>query len=130
MHRDMANQRLNTARPSDISRLFERFLEGGLLSRPHTAFLRQLLLATTTGADKLRAGVDPPFALGHKTGSSDRTPEGLRIADNDAGYVVLPDGRRYCVTVLVTDSPADDAANAAVIAAISKRIYEHFTENQ
>ena len=42
MHRDMANQRLNTARPSDISRLFERFLEGGLLSRPHTAFLRQL----------------------------------------------------------------------------------------
>ena len=43
---------------------------------------------------------------------------------------VLPDGRRYCVTVLVTDSPADDAANAAVIAAISKRIYEHFTEDQ
>lgn len=122
MHRDMANQRLNTARPSDISRLFERFLEGGLLSRPHTAFLRQLLLATTTGADKLRAGVDPPFALGHKTGSSDRTPDGIRIADNDAGFILMPDGRSCFITVLVTDSPDDNATNAAVTAQIARAV--------
>lgn len=130
MHLDPANQRINVARPSAVCALFARFLEGDLLAPEHNALLRQLLEGATTGANKLRAGLPEGVVLGHKTGSSDRTPEGLRIADNDAGYIVLPDGRRYCVTVLVTDSPADDASNAAVIAAISKRIYAYFTENQ
>lgn len=130
MHLDPANQRINVARPSAVCALFARLLEGGLLTPEHETLLQRLLEGAITGTDKLRAGLPEGAVLGHKTGSSDRTPEGLRIADNDAGYVVLPDGRHYCVTVLVTDSPADDAKNAAVIAAISKRIYEHFTEKQ
>lgn len=130
MHLDPTNQRINVARPSAVCALFARFLEGGLLTPEHDTLLRQLLEGATTGANKLRAGLPAGVVLGHKTGSSDRTPEGLRIADNDAGYVILPDGRRYCITVLVTDSPADDAANAAVIAALSKRIYEYFTREQ
>lgn len=38
-----------------------------------------------------RPFAEPP---GPQTGSSDRTPAGIRIADNDAGYVLLSDGRR------------------------------------
>ncbi len=126
MHLAVENQRLNTARPSALCALFGRFLQGGLLSAEHEAFLRGLLTAAETGAGKLKAGLPEGTVIGHKTGSSDRTADGVRIADNDAGYVVLPDGRTYCIAVFITDSQEDDSTNAAAIAAISNAVYEYF----
>lgn len=130
MHLATENQRINTARPSALCSLFDRFLQGELLPQRETAWLRVLLEGCATGQNKLRAGLPPEVRLGHKTGSSDCTPEGIRIADNDAGYVVLPDGRHYCITVLVTDSRHDDARNAGIIAAISEAAYEYFTNTR
>ena len=130
MHRDSAAVRANAARPSALCELFGRFLRGGLLPAEHEALLRRLLEGAATGADKLRAGIPPQVTLGHKTGSSDRTPEGIRTAENDAGYVLLPDGRRYCIAVLVVDSREDDAANKAAIARISGAAYEFFTREK
>lgn len=126
MHRDPEFQRLNTARPSSVCRLFDRFLAGELLPPVHGELLRRMLLDASTGAAKLRAGLPPGTPLGHKTGSSDRTADGVRIADNDAGFVLLPDGRRYCVAVFVTDSRASDSVNAAIAAAVSRAAYEWF----
>lgn len=130
MHRNPEAVRSNTARPSALCALFDRFLQGGLLTAEHNALLRQLLEGVATGANKLRAGVPPTVTLGHKTGSSDRTPDGVRTAENDAGYVLLPDGRRYCIAVQVIDSREDDATNTAEIAAISKTAYEYFSQNK
>lgn len=127
MHRSVANQRLNRARPSSVCALFDLFLQGTLLNEAHNAFLDRLLRETVTGANKLKAGVPAGTVIGHKTGSSDRTADGIRIADNDAGYVILPDGRRYCITVFVTESGEDDATNAAIAAAVSKAAYACFT---
>lgn len=129
MHLDVENQRLNAARPAAVCELFARLLQGGLLGPGHEALLRRLLENSATGPDKLRAGLPEGVRLGHKTGSSDRTPEGVWIADNDAGYVILPDGRSYCIAVFVTDSREERAANAAVIAAISRAAYDYFTSN-
>lgn len=127
MHRSVANQRLNRARPSSVCALFDLFLQGTLLNEAHNAFLDRLLRETVTGANKLKAGVPAGTVIGHKTGSSDRTADGIRIADNDAGYVILPDGRRYCIAVFVTESGEDDATNAAIAAAVSKAAYACFT---
>lgn len=52
---------------------------------------------------------------------------GIRIADNGAGYVLLPDGRRYCIAVFVTESEENDAANAATAASASRAAYEYFS---
>ena len=52
---------------------------------------------------------------------------GIRIADNDVGYVVLPDGRRYCIAVFVTESEENDATNAAIAASASRAAYEYFS---
>lgn len=130
MHLAIENQRLNAARPSALCELFERFVEGALLPPDHQALLRHLLETAATGTDKLRAGLPARTALGHKTGSSDRTTEGIRIAENDAGYAVLPDGRFGFIVVFVTDSHEDDAANAALIARISRAAYTCFTEEK
>ncbi len=126
-HSDIESQRLNTARPYAVCALFERFLEGGLLSAEHTDFLRRQLIGTTSGPNKLKAGLPGGTVIGHKTGLSDRTEEGVRIADNDAGFVVLPDGRHYCIAVFVTDSHEDNDTNAAIAAKVSKVAYEYFT---
>lgn len=129
MHLAVENQRLNAARPAAVCHLFARLLQGGLLSPGHEVLLRRLLENSATGADKLWAGLPANVRLGHKTGSSDRTPEGIWIADNDAGYVTLPDGRTYCITVFVAESREDSAANAAIIAAVSRAAYHYFTSN-
>ena len=129
MHRATENQRLNTAPPSAVCELFARLLRGGLLPAEYDALLRSALEEAPTGANKLRAGLPGNVRLGHKTGSSDRTAEGMRIADNDAGYVLLPDGRSYCVAVFVTDSRETDGTNAAIAAEISRAAYECFTRN-
>lgn len=126
MHLATENQRLNTARPAAVCALFDRLLRGELLPPEETALLRRLLEECETGREKLRAGLPAGTTLGHKTGSSDRTAEGIRLADNDAGYVLLPDGRSYCIAVFVTDSREDDAANAAVAAEVSRAAYECF----
>ena len=44
---------------------------------------------------------------------------------NDAGYVFLPDGRRYTITVFVEDSGYDMARTSALIAEISGIVYRH-----
>ena len=43
------------------------------------------------------------------------------------GGSVLPDGRRYCIAVFVTESEENDAANAAIAAAVSRAAYEYFS---
>lgn len=125
MHQAPENQRLNIARPSAICRLFARFLDGDLLTPAHNTLLHTMLTGTVTGPNKLCAGIPDGVLLGHKTGSSDRTPDGQRIADNDAGYVILPDGRRYCIAVFVTDSRASDRDNASIAAQLSTLAYEY-----
>ena len=49
------------------------------------------------------------------------------VADNDIGIVRLPDGRSYSIAVFVKDSREDDRTNAAVIARISRLVYDYAT---
>ena len=49
----------------------------------------------------------------------------MKIADNDIGFVRLPDGREYSIAVFVMDSREDDRTNAAVIARISRLVYDY-----
>lgn len=127
MHRAIDNQRTNTCTPRAAAQLLKRLTKGELLSESDTETLVGYMAATETGPDKLRAGLPPQAVLAHKTGSSDRTPHGVKIADNDMGIVTLPDGSSYRIAVFVADSELDDNSNAALIAAISKIVYEAFS---
>lgn len=126
MNENIKTQYQNTARPSDIVRLIKYARESNFLSAQSRRFLDRIMLETATGADKLKAGLPPQTPLGHKTGSSSRLPDGLKIADNDAGFVRLPDGSFYYIAVFVSDSRLSDAENAAIIAAISRTVYDSF----
>lgn len=84
------------------------------------ALLRGIMLGTSTGRDKIPAGVPEGIAVAHKTGSSDRAG-GIKAADNDAGVVMLPGGNCYIV-VFIMDSAETDSTNAATIAAITRAV--------
>ena len=62
------------------------------------------MIDTETGANKLKGMLPAKTVVGHKTGSSDRNADGMQTADNDAGLVILPDGRKYYIAAFVMDS--------------------------
>ena len=125
MHRRTDNQYLNRTTPLAAVRLLELFRRGELLSAAYGDFLLETMFATETGPDKLRGLLPADVAVAHKTGSSDRDGRGVKIADNDIGIVRLPDGRSYSIAVFVMDSREDDRTNAAVIARISRLVYDY-----
>lgn len=127
MHRHPDNQYLNWTTPLAAVRLLECFRRGELLSPEYGDFLERTMLGTTTGPDKLRGLLPADAAVAHKTGSAFRNAQGVMVADNDIGFVRLPDGRSYSIAVFVMDSREDDRTNAAVIARISRLVYDYAT---
>lgn len=124
MHDRIENQYLNRSTPTATARLIETFFENRLFASKYKKFLIRIMTETSTGQDKLKGLLPPDCTVGHKTGSSDRTSTGVKIADNDAGFVLTPDGKRYYIAVFVSDSQEDDPTNASIIARISAIVYD------
>ena len=57
-----------------------------------------------------------------------RTADGMRIAENDAAFVRLPDGREYYLVILLKNSYEDDETNRLAIAEIADAVYQHFKQ--
>ena len=128
MHTDRAALYRNWSTPEAVVRLFDIADKQPLFAAEYKDFLWQTLKETSTGADKLKAQLPSDAIIGHKTGSSDRTSEGIKTADNDAGFVILPDGRKYYIAVLIMESQETDRENAAIIARISRIVYDYFSK--
>ncbi len=124
MHRDIRDCYRNNSTPAETVRLLQKAYEQRLFRPAYYDLLWEAMRATSTGADKLKGRLPAEAAVAHKTGSSDRTASGIKIGDNDAGIVFLPDGRRYCIAVFVADSHLSDSENAAIIADISRMVYD------
>ena len=117
MHENIRNQYLNRAVPADVVKLLRVVRESERLTNENKRFFESLMTPSNV-------------VVGHKTGSSDRLENGIKIADNDVGFVRLPDGREYYLGVMIADSPMSDRDNAELIARISKIVYRYFEENR
>lgn len=112
----------NWSTPESVVWLLHKLYDGKLLSGEYERCLKQALAATTTGPDKINAGLGPGMTLAHKTGTGFRLPDGTKTADNDAGVVTKGDGRQVPIAILIKDSKLSDADNARIIAEITKII--------
>ncbi len=112
----------NWAHPSSVVQLLQKIHDGALLNEVHTRFILNTLIKTATGTNKIRAGLPAGVTMGHKTGSSGKI-DGLTIADNDAAFIYLPDDRLCYLVIFVKDSHESDSQNAALIARITRIIY-------
>ena len=126
MHVDAATCRHNWTTPLAAARLLEKFLTGNILPAASREFIMATMRGCTTGANRLaRPLAGTGASLGHKTGTSDRDADGRLLALNDAGFVLLPDGRHYTIAVFVKDSLESDAATEALVADISACVWRH-----
>ena len=83
------------------------------------------MIKTSTGENKLKAALPQDAVIGHKTGSSSRNKKGERIADNDAGFIILKNGKSYYISVMLTDSKMSDDMNSKLIKDISSIVYNY-----
>jgi len=84
---------------------------------------------TETGADRLKGRLPAGTVVAHKTGSSGvNKTTGVTAAVNDIGVVFLPNGRYFFISVFVTDSTEDAAANEKIIADIARAAWDHFAK--
>ena len=124
MHVDTVRCRDNSCTPLAMAALLSRFDAAD--NDTLTAEIKRLMETCATGTDRLLPPLSEAGALlGHKTGTGDINPVGRPQAINDVGYVHTPDGRHvYSIAVFISDSSYDIQSTSAMIAEISRMVYE------
>ncbi|MCC7052919.1 MAG: class A beta-lactamase [Gemmatimonadaceae bacterium] len=99
----------DTTTPAAMLAVMRTLLLGRRLTPESRALLVEWLLATSTGAAKLRAGVPPSWRVGDKTGM------GANGSTNDVAIAWATDRRPILVTAYLTGTSASvDDRNAAI----------------
>ncbi len=99
-----------------------------LLSKKSYDFIWQVMRETETGKNRLKGQLPAETVVAHKTGSSGVNKAGLTAAVNDIGIVFLPNGNHFFISVFVTESSEDAAANEKIIADIAKATWDYFNQ--
>lgn len=122
MHRDWNVQFSNYTTPRAANDVLMRFFtnrEKLLMKKSHD-FIWNSMTHTTTGPNRIKAGLPEGAALAHKTGSSGKNEKGITAALNDIGVITYPDGRHIYISVFVSDSKESDVVNERIIAEVVK----------
>lgn len=127
MHANPELQYQNWTTPLAAAEVMDIFLDEFLFPESHRQCIMDALIQSPTGSDKLKGLLPEGTTVGHKTGSGTRDSNGMKSADNDLGFVTLPNGRQYTIAVFIKDSMESDQENAAIIAAISKEVYDYYS---
>jgi beta-lactamase class A len=105
----------DTATLAAALQFLTRLAAGDLISAASTRLLLRLMIDTTTGLGRLRAGLPPDASLAHKTGTS-YTVLGITPATNDIGIASLANGRRFAMAAFLAGSTGAEAERDALIA--------------
>lgn len=114
----------NWSTPLAAVRLFETF-HARRDSTPSLQRIYELMSECRTGLDRLPAPLQGTATrLLHKTGTGAPTADGQLTGINDAGLVLLPDGRHYSLAVFIRSSAESMPQTTGLIADISRTVYE------
>lgn len=116
----------NWTTPYAAVELLKTFHQQKLFAPVYKDFLWNTLIETSTGKDKIKGLLPEGTIVGHKTGMSSRNSNGVKAADNDLGFIILPNGRILYIAVFIVNSVENDATNASIIAQISKAAYDYY----
>lgn len=134
MHSNLSLCNANWSTPSSAAGLLWSMISAGsagcndgiLDGNIYLDFILQTMTDCTTGRDRLAAPLHGTNAvIGHKTGTGDTDSRGRIIGLNDAGFIILPDGRFYTIAVFVRNSKESMTDTARLIADISDAVYRH-----
>jgi beta-lactamase class A len=109
------------ASPMAIVTALAKLSKGELLSPSSTRQLMAMLERTTSGPNRLRAGIPLDWRFGHKTGTG-QVLDPVSTGYNDIGIMTAPDGRRYTVAVMMADTTASVPQRMQLMQAVSRAV--------
>lgn len=122
MHVDNSLCYSNSATPIAMTNLIDKFDRD--MTDSLSVEIKYLMQSCATGENRLVKPLLPTNAvIGHKTGTGFSLPDGRLMAVNDAGYVHLPNGHRYVISVFIENSAYDLVQTEAIIAEISELVF-------
>lgn len=99
------NDPIDGASPQAIVRALAKLAKGELLSASSTRLMLDIMARTSSGPNRLKAGVPAGWHFLHKTGTGQVLPP-VSTGYNDIGIMTAPDGTRYAVAVMMGSTTA------------------------
>lgn len=109
------------ASPSAIVSALAKLAKGDLLSPNSTRLMLGIMGRVKSGPNRLKAGVPSGWGFAHKTGTGQDLPP-VSTGYNDIGIMTAPDGTRYAVAVMISDTTASIPARMAFMQSVSRTV--------
>ncbi|MEI7525310.1 MAG: class A beta-lactamase, subclass A2 [Mariniphaga sp.] len=126
MSRDWNVQFTNWTTPLASIQLLRKLNASETLSKESHTVLWELLKGTSTGKMRLKGDLPVGTQVAHKTGTSGKDKNGISAAVNDIGIICLPNGKRFAISVFVSNSMEEDQVNEKIIAQIAKITWDYY----
>lgn len=114
MNSNLPDDLRDTTTPLAMVKNMQRILTGNALSEPSKDQLNTWLIGNTTGDKRLRAGMNPAWKIGDKTGS------GENGASNDIAIVWPTDKKPFLIAVYYTGANSSADKKSEVIAEVGR----------
>lgn len=109
------------ASPEAIVRALGKLAKGELLSASSTRLMLDIMSRTSSGPNRLKAGVPAGWRFLHKTGTG-QVLSPVSTGYNDIGIMTAPDGTRYAVAVMMGSTTASIPARMQFMQFVSRTI--------
>lgn len=112
---------IDGASPEAIVRALAKLAKGELLSPASTRLILGIMSRTSSGPNRLKAGVPAGWQFVHKTGTGQILPP-VATGYNDIGIMTAPDGTRYAVAVTMGSTTAPIPQRMAFMQFVSRTV--------
>lgn len=109
------------ASPEAIVRALGKLARGELLSPASTRLLLDIMSRTSSGPNRMKAGVPAGWKFVHKTGTG-QILSPLSTGYNDIGIMTAPDGTRYAMAVMIGSTTASVPQRMAFMQFVSRSV--------
>jgi beta-lactamase class A len=109
------------ASPRAIALALNKLTSGALLSPSSTSHMLGLMSRVKSGPQRLKAGVPSGWRFGHKTGTG-QVLSPISTGYNDIGIMTAPDGTRYSIVVMLSDTTASVPDRMQFMQSISRAV--------
>lgn len=127
MHKNGAKLYKNCSTPYAFINLLYKFERDSILSTTSKDFLWNIMTQNIFGSKRIPGQLPTGTIVAHKTGTSDVNDKGIAAATNDAGIVMLPNGRHLAIVVFVSDSPDSESVRNKIISDIAKVAWDAYS---
>lgn len=113
----------DTTTPQAMGLLLQKLVTGKLLTAASTKYMMGVMGRTSTGPDRLKAGVPSGWKLGHKTGTSS-THRGVACATNDVGFARNATGEWVVIVALLRNSTLKPDDRASILSQVAHAAFQ------